>query len=157
MGAYENHGQSDEWFTPRYIFDAPGVWFDLDVAAPPDGPRHVPCVTWISDQSLQKPWHGLVWMNPPFGHQSTKRAWLAKFFEHGNGIALVPDRTRWQEFAPRADMICFVSPKVKFERPDGSRGESPGTGTCLFAAGETAVLSLSRAGLGCCMVGWPEC
>ena len=153
MAAYEAHGESDEWYTPRYIFDALGLRFDMDVAAPVGGPRHVPCLAHIDARAdgLSAPWNGLVWMNPPFGHQRTKREWLARFFGHGNGVALVPDRTSapwWQEFAPLADAVCFVSPKIKFERPDGSTGESPGTGTCLFSAGRVATDALIRSGLG---------
>lgn len=122
MAAYEKQGESDEWYTPRYIFDALGLQFDLDVASPPEGPRHVPADFFHSEGSLEKTWHGLVWMNPPFGHQSTKVKWMQKFFDHGNGVALLPDRTSapwWQEFAPLADAILFVSPKVKFEMPEG--------------------------------------
>lgn len=151
MAAYEAAGETDEWYTPRYIFDGIGERFDLCVASPPEGPRHVPADAWYSANSLALPWRGFIWMNPPFGHQSTKRKWLAKFFEHGNGIALLPDRTSapwFQEYGPRADAILWVSPKIKFERPDGSRGEWPGTGTSLFAAGERAVKALARSGLG---------
>lgn len=153
MAAYEAAGESDEWYTPKYIFDALGLQFCLDVAAPPGGPRYVPCRWHISPQQdgLRTPWEGLVWMNPPFGHQRHKRAWLRRFFDHGNGVALVPDRTSapwFQEFAPLADAICWVSPKIKFERPDGSIGISPGTGTALFAAGEVAANALDRCGLG---------
>lgn len=156
MAAYEAAGESDEWYTPRYIFDALGLVFDLDVAAPVSGPEgriHVPCravLTPVQD-GLKAPWHGLVWMNPPFGHMRHKRAWLRRFFDHGNGIALVPDRTSapwFQEFAPLADAICWVSPKIKFHRPDGSLGMSPGTGTALLAAGEVAAAALDRCGLG---------
>lgn len=148
MAAYEKQGESDEWYTPRYIFDALGVAFDLDVAAPIEGPRYVPCDHWISEDSLSQDWFGFIWMNPPFGHQSTKRKWLRKFFDHGNGIALLPDRTSapwWQEFAPLSDAVLFVSPKVKFERPDGSIGEQPGTGTTLLASGELGVQALKKA------------
>lgn len=150
MAAYERQGESDEWYTPRYLFDALGVRFDLDVAAPIEGPRYVPCWNWYhqSDRSLEREWYGLVWMNPPFGHQSTKRRWLRKFFDHQCGVALLPDRTSapwWQEFAPLADAILFISPKVKFERPDGSVGEQPGTGTTLFACGQPAMDALIRA------------
>ncbi len=151
MAAYETHGETDEWHTPRYIFDALGERFDLDVAAPVDGPRHVPCGKWISENSLCALWFGFIWMNPPFGHQSTKRLWLRKFFNHENGIALVPDRTSapwFQEFAPRASVICWVSPKIKFERADGSLGESPGTGTALLGSGDFARAALIRCKLG---------
>jgi len=151
VAAYEAAGESNDWFTPRYIFDGIGQQFDLDVAAPVDGPRHVPAAKWYAADSLTLPWHGFVWMNPPFGHQSTKRAWLSKFFAHGSGIALVPDRTSapwFQEYGPKADAILWVAPKIKFERPDGSIGESPGTGTALFAAGRRAVEALRQSGLG---------
>lgn len=148
MPAYEAAGQTDDWFTPRYIFDALGERFDLDVAAPKEGPRHVPADRWLWERGDVQPWEGFVWMNPPFGHQRHKLVWLGRFFAHGNGIALVPDRTSapwFQSFAPHADAILWVSPKIKFERPDGSRGESPGTGTALFAVGERAAAALRRA------------
>jgi hypothetical protein len=148
MAAYEKQGESDEWYTPRYIFEALSVSFDLDVASPPEGPRYVPAEKWFSEMSLERDWFGFIWMNPPFGHQSTKRNWLRKFFDHGNGIALLPDRTSapwWQEFAPLSDAVLFVSPKVKFERPDGSIGEQPGTGTTLLASGPKGVEALKRA------------
>ena len=148
MAAYESAGETDEWYTPKYIFDAIGEHFDLDVACPPEGPRHTPATSFFCEGALERTWFGFVWMNPPFGHQSTKRKWLRKFFAHGNGIALVPDRTSapwFQEFAPLADAVLWVSPKIKFERPDGTIGDSPGTGTSLLAAGDRAVRALVRA------------
>lgn len=151
MAAYEAAGESNEWYTPRYIFDALGERFDVDVACPPTGPRHVPADAYFSERALESDWRGFVWMNPPFGHMRHKRQWLAKFFAHGNGIALVPDRTSapwFQEYGPIADAICWVAPKIKFERPDGSRGEWPGTGTALLASGERAVAALVRSRLG---------
>ena len=143
MAAYEKQGKSDEWYTPKYIFDALGLKFSIDVAAPIEGPLHVPCYNWYHriDNALLRQWYGTIWMNPPFGHQSTKRKWMAKFVAHGDGIALLPDRTSapwWQEFAGLSDAVLFISPKVKFIRPDGSVGEQPGTGTTLFACGQTA-------------------
>lgn len=154
MSAYERAGESDEWYTPPHVFAALGVGFDVDVAAPADR-THVctPAAAFITERSLDRTWHGFVWMNPPFGHQATKRAWLTKFFHHGNGIALTPDRTSapwFQEAWARADLVMFT-PKLKFIRPNGSVGESPGTGTCLWAAGQRAVEALhnaERAGLG---------
>lgn len=151
MSAYQRAGESDEWFTPRHIFDALGVTFDLDVASPPEGPRYVPARRWYCRDSLESDWFGFVWMNPPFGHQRQKREWLQKFFDHGDGIALLPDRTSapwWQEFAPLSDAVQFVTPKVKFERPDGTIGDSPGNGTTLFAAGKRGADALAQSGLG---------
>ena len=152
----KNSHKSAEWYTPAWVFELLGLTFDLDPSSPHDMETVVPAETkyTIFDHGLKKEWFGRVWMNPPFGHQSTKRAWLEKFFLHGNCIALLPDRTSapwWQEFAGCPDLICFVSPKVKFERPDGTYGEQPGTGTCLFAAGEAATKALLQSGLGVCL------
>jgi hypothetical protein len=148
MSAWEAAGQSDEWYTPPHIFTALGEVFDLDVAAPLGGPPHVPCTGWITQESLSAEWGGFVWMNPPFGGRNALVPWLDKFFAHGNGIALTPDRTSapwFQDSLHRCDAILFVAPKVKFERPDGSIGGSPGHGVALFAAGERATLALRRA------------
>ena len=133
---------------PRYVFDALGCTFDLDVSAPAEGPRYVPALRWFWEHGIEREWRGFVWMNPPFGHQRTKRLWLAKFIKHGNGVALLPDRTSapwWQWAAPQMDAFLFVSPKIKFERPDGSLGTQPGTGTVLMALGPDAVRALHKA------------
>lgn len=94
MSPWEGPGKSDEWHTPKYIFDALGVTFDLDVSAPRTiGPRHVPCRDFISEESLSRDWAGMIWMNPPFGGRNGIVPWLDKFIANGSGIALVPDRT----------------------------------------------------------------
>lgn len=160
MSAWEDNGKSDEWYTPKYILDALDVTFDLDVAAPASGPMHVPTHKYLSshDCGLTQEWHGLVWMNPPFGGRNGLVPWLDKFFAHGNGIALTPDRTSapwWQDANRKADATLFIAGKVKFVRPDGSEGNSPSTGTTLFASGYRAVIALKDAeynGLGTCMV-----
>lgn len=149
MSAWEAAGKTDEWYTPKYIFDALGCQFDMDVAAPNDGPRHVPTSRWLSKNALLREWEGFVWMNPPFGGRNGIAPWLAKLFRHGDGIALTPDRTSapwFQEYAPQASALLFVAPKVKFERPDGSVGRSPGCGTVLMAAGPRGQAALLRAG-----------
>ena len=151
MSAWETEGQSDEWYTPRYIFDALGCRFDLDVAAPEVGPQHVPCDGWLWTESLDQPWYGLIWMNPPYGKRGALAPWLEKFVKHNNGLALVPDRTSapwFQRFAPLMDSVLFVAPKIKFERPDGTLGKSPGTGSALFALGGQAAQALRRCNLG---------
>lgn len=152
MGYWENEGQSDEWYTPKYIFDALGETFDMDVAAPTLGKgTHVPTNKWCSRGGLLVHWTGFIWMNPPFGGRNGLVPWLDKFFTHGNGIALTPDRTStdwWQDAALRADATLFIRGKIKFERPDGSVGKSPSNGTTLFAAGPRAVAALERSNLG---------
>jgi hypothetical protein len=149
-------GQTDEWYTPRYVFEAMGARFDLDVAAPrAEIPADDFCTSAIVANSLAHPWRGFVWMNPPFGKRNGLAVWLAKFFDHGNGVALTPDRTSapwWQEYAPKADAVLFVREKIKFIKPDGTTGDQPGTGTALLAAGPRgfqALANANAAGLGC--------
>lgn len=146
-------GRSNEWMTPASVFDALGVRFDLDVAAPRDGPLHVPTSRWISTNSLEHDWDGFIWMNAPFGKRNGLWPWLAKFFDHGNGIALTPDRTSAPWFHDawrRADAIMFCR-KTPFLLPTGKRAGSPAFGTALWAAGPRAVAALrhaQRAGFG---------
>ena len=147
-------GATDEWYTPKYIFDALGEHFDIDVAAPNGGPLHVPTAGWFSSWSLDVPWVGFVWMNPPFGGRNGLVPWLNKFFDHGNGIALTPDRSSapwWQDAALKCDGLLNTRGKVRFIRPDGSEGKSPNCETTLWASGERAVdalINAQGAGLG---------
>lgn len=149
MASWETVGATDEWYTPPEVFEALGCSFDLDVAAP-QRDTHVPtrqCFT-VTDDGLRCNWRGFVWMNPPFGGRGALAPWLDKFFDHGSGIALTPDRTSapwFQEAWRRADAVLFVCDKIKFIRPDGSRGKQPGTGTALWASGAQAVAALERA------------
>lgn len=148
MSHWESEGQTDEWYTPKYVFDAMETYFDMDVAAPVEGPLNVPCREWISEDSLERPWRGFVWMNPPFGGRNGLVPWLHKFKEHGQGVALVPDRTSapwWQDMAEWCDSVLFVSGKIKFIRPDGSHGRSPSVGTTLVARGYLGRVALAQA------------
>ncbi len=147
MSHWEAAGKSDEWYTPKWIFDALGCVFDMDVAAPEAGPLHVPCLRWLYADALLCQWEGFVWMNSPFEGRNGLEPWLAAFVEHGNGIALTPDRTSapwFQKWAPRAHRLLFL-PKVRFIRPDGSEGKSPSCGTVLWGIGEQAVNALENA------------
>lgn len=158
MGEWEQHSNNNDYYTPKYIFDALYVVFDLDVAAPVDRTYcHVPAKEFITEDSLNKEWKGFVWMNPPWSGRGNKEAWLDKIKAHGSGIALVPDRTSapwWQKAAREADAMLFVDGKIKFIRPDGSIAKQPGTGTVLFGYGAKAVDRLKLAGqkgLGYCI------
>jgi hypothetical protein len=152
-------GATDEWYTPPHVFEAMGVIFDLDVASP-EGlcPADDHCGDAFTLDGLETDWFGFVWMNPPFGGRNGIVPWLEKFFAHGDGVALVPDRTSapwWQTYAAKADAILFVSPKLKFIGADGQPGKSPAQGTALLAAGRNGVVALEnaeRAGLGLAFV-----
>lgn len=148
MSAWETAGATDEWYTPRCVFEALGCEFDLDVAAPLNN-GHVPARHNFTklDDGLRCNWRGFVWMNPPFGGRNGLAPWLDKFFAHGNGIALTPDRTSapWFQSAwSRADAVLFTR-KLRFLRPDGTEGKSPSNGTALWAMGPQSSTALDRA------------
>lgn len=155
MSAWETGGKSNEWYSPKYFFDAMQVEFDQDVASPVDRTYCcVPAKEFITENSLEKEWRGFVWMNPPFGSRNSIGLWLDKLYSHGSGIGLTPDRTScpwWQKAAREANCVLLISRKVKFIRPDGTLGGSPSTGTSLFGYGkmaEMALINASSNGLG---------
>lgn len=142
-------GKTDEWYTPPHVFETMGLMFDVDAASPG---RHVtpwiPARAFLTYASLERAWCGCVWLNAPFGGRNGLAPWLAKFFDHGSGVALVPDRTSapwWQDYAPRADVALAVRGKLKFIGADGKPGTSPAQGTTLLAIGELGCNALSRA------------
>lgn len=141
-------GATDEWYTPKHVFDALGCSFTMDVASPNPPVPWIPTSRYLWSDSLQQPWDGFVWMNPPFGGRNGIAPWLSKFFAHGDGIALTPDRTStpwWNFYAEMAHKILFISPKLKFIGPNGRPGNSPAQGTSLMAVGTRGAAALHRA------------
>lgn len=142
-------GATDEWYTPPHVFTALGCAFDVDVASPGASVTPwIPAGRFLTHSGLETVWHGLIWMNPPFGGRNALVPWLDKFIRHGCGIALVPDRTSapwWQQAAPEMDAMLFVAPKIRFIGQDGEAGRSPDQGTTLMALGTLAVSALHSA------------
>ena len=57
-------GASDDWYTPARVFEALGTTFDLDVAAPPEGPGQ-----WTGDERII-----------PFADEAEAFAWAQENF-----------------------------------------------------------------------------
>lgn len=142
-------GATDEWYTPKYVFDALETEFDVDVASPGYGiTPWIPARSFITESSLETYWNGFIWMNPPFGKRNGLIPWLEKFKNHKNGICLIPDRTSapwWQKYVVYMDYVLFVSPKIKFIGKDGKEGKSPAQGTCLMSIGYKGNIALHKA------------
>jgi DNA N-6-adenine-methyltransferase (Dam) len=135
---------NNDWFTPRWIFDAAGLTFDLDVCAPiaPEF-RTCPARRYLTvlDDGLAQPWEGTIWMNPPF---SGPEAWVDKFVEHGSGLALIQamKRAHYRGRLQRAsDALAIID--VQFGRPDGSKGDIPWP-LLIAARGRVCVEALAR-------------
>lgn len=138
---------TDEWYTPKEIIDALGV-FDTDPCAPISPLWQTATQMYNkNDNGLLKNWKGRVWLNPPYSRPLIEQ-FVRKLSEHDNGIALLFNRCDSKMFQDvifeKATAIMFLRGRIKFYRPDGSRGDSPGCGSVLIAFGEDNAEILRR-------------
>ena len=133
---------SDDYYTPKHIFDALALKFDLDVCAPPGGVPWLPADRYytVEDNGLAQPWSGRVWMNPPY---SQATVWVRRFMEHAHGIALMCHaKSAWHPLL-WADADACAVPYVYFDFVGGSIA-SP----VWFAAyGDECVDAIGRVGV----------
>lgn len=128
------HLDTERWQTPPEIFNPllREFHFDLDAAADWET-RRLPL--YLTDALGPDGWPGTsIWLNPPYGRKLepfVRRACA----EAGKGktvVALIPFRCRgswWHECViGKAEEVRCVRKRIKFIRPDGSRGNF--TGSC---------------------------
>lgn len=128
--AVHKSSEEDEWLTPPEIVagvvEVLGA-VDLDPCSNTFGEPAVPAASRFTeaDDGLASPWHGRVYMNPPYG--AAIGAWVEKLrAEHAGGtvteaIALVPARTDTAWFAALRDCaVCFVRGRLRFSGSDNS-------------------------------------
>ena len=140
---------TDEQYTPKWIFDALNVEFDLDVCAPEGGVNYIPAKKHYSivDNALMQNWEGFVWMNPPF---SEGGIWHEKFANHANGICLCPmSKSAWfYDLWNKPDVsILMIKPSMRFVKPDGKLN-SIFMPIVLAAMGSQGRMALLNSGLG---------
>jgi len=140
---------SNDYYTPKWVFDVLELQFDIDVCAPAQGIPWIPAKRWFSqaDDGLAQDWGGeFVWMNPPY---SQPTAWAEKFVENANGLALMPTaRSDWFNFMwAETDSVTIMPVKKQFERPN-EQSKTIAFHTMLFAMGSKAVDSLHKSKLG---------
>lgn len=134
-------GSSDEYATPQWLWrklSRPLDGFDLDAASGAEPTPIAETRFTAEDDGLSQAWHGDVWLNPPFGDQSSvgggKRGeWLTKA---RNEIArdevrtvtiLLPVDTStqwWHQHVAEASVICFLDGRLNYESPDEEGGTS---------------------------------
>lgn len=141
--------RNDRWLTPLTIIHALGT-FDLDPCAAPG--HDTALEMWTPEavgDGLSLPWHGRVWMNPPYGRES--RVWMERLAAHGTGTALIPVATGtklWQEVVfPTATGILFYRHRVTFLHPKDEKGGmvSPAASALIaFGTDDAAALRRSR-------------
>ena len=136
---------SDEWYTPRSLFDQLDIEFDLDPASCPPELSAVPAARFytVEDDGLSLPWEGRVWMNPPF---SKPTPWVNRFIEHGHGIALLPSTStgRWvDKMWADCDGVVLCRP-FAFTRGDDTVHPPAPFRSILWAMGQDCVEAISR-------------
>ena len=124
--------ETNEWYTPQPLYDELNKEFDftLDPCCTKESAK---CKVWFTkkDDGLNKNWmNHTVFMNPPYGREI--KHWIKKAYESSlNGatvIALIPARTDtsyWHDYIfNKAKDIRFLRGRIKFEREDGTIGDS---------------------------------
>lgn len=147
--SFQRTESSDEWHTPKYIMAGLGT-FDLDPCAPSrEFYTAKECYT-KEDDGLVKPWHGRVWLNPPYSRKLIA-PFIKKMAEYGNGVALIFNRmdiALWHDVIfPTANAMLILKGRLKFYRPDGTCVDSAGCGSVLVAWGEDNAMALQNCGL----------
>ena len=137
---------SDDYYTPKWVFDALGLEFDTDPAQPIGGCSWIPVKQYFTvlDDGLAQEWKGRVWLNPPY---SKPNDWIERFIDHGNGVCLVQfSRAKWfVRLWQMADGIVALPHNMKFQTPrDGEKGIF--MPVALFAMGADNVAALAKFG-----------
>lgn len=141
--------KSVEWYTPKWIFDAMGIEFDMDPSSPHDHETFVPATKKLTkfDDGLSQLWLGRVWMNPPYGKETGE--WMSKFCQHRNGICLVFSRTdaQWfQNALDKCDAVLLLAGRISFipGHENKHKASRSGAGSAMFACGDECVKAMHK-------------
>jgi len=154
------HFTSDtpEWYTPPAIIETVVDFFDaidLDPCSNSKSTPNVPAAQhWTQDDNgLIAPWHGRVYVNPPYGREIG--GWVARAVhayerrEIEAAILLVPARTDTEWFRRLRDFpICFIGGRVRFIGPDGEADAAPFPSALIYIGDETERYARTVAHLG---------
>lgn len=123
---------NNEWYTPEHYIAAARLVMgdiDLDPASCALANKTVKAKKYYGkdEDGLVKPWHGNVWLNPPYAQPLiNKFADKVCQREFDQAIVLVNNatETKWfQALASQADAMCFPSTRIKFVGPEGAVGQ----------------------------------
>ncbi len=129
-----NSSTSMKWQTPTEIlealYEAFGI-FDVDPCSPSANRASAPVKASVhyteADDGLSLPWHGTVFINPPYGR--ALRMWVAKAEAEvrcGNArtvVALIPARTDtryWHEHIAGTATVFFLRGRLTFGSADAA-------------------------------------
>jgi len=135
---------SDERYTPSWVFEHMALTFDVDPCSPGEGAGDcVPARHKITKEQdgLSADWYGLVWVNPPF---SNATEFADRFIAHADGVFLGPvANSRWAQDMFDASNLVWLCRDFAFTHPThaGKRSSMP---LMFCAIGQTATVGLHR-------------
>lgn len=145
------HQGENIWFTPPELINKLGFLFDMDVCTVSYRPFDIARTNIEYDKGecgLSTHWHGLVWMNPPYGKEI--EPFINKFKNHSDGIALVFARmgTPWmQDWVKSGNGIFFLRKRIAFISKDGKKGSNAGADSCFLYRGKLASEIIENSGI----------
>lgn len=157
MSSHQSHAsQTDVWLTPPWVFEQLEIKFDLDPCCIPHMPWRTASTMFADGHTdgLTEPWHGRVWLNPPY---SEVGRWMSRMSKHGDGIAMVFARTetKWwfSDVWNRASTILFMRSRPHFHHADGQRAKgNSGCPVALVSYGSECASLLCKSKISGCLV-----
>lgn len=147
---------SDERYTPKWVFDHLGILFDTDPCSPVEGGDFVPALVkhTANVDGLAQEWRGTVWVNPPF---SRATEFADRFIAHGNGVFLGPvANSRWATDMINAADLVWLCRDFAFVHPThaGRRSSMPLMFCAIGSHAAEALRRLATSGAhsGCLLV-----
>jgi len=146
----EQDPSKNEYGTPPDLWRRlanPVDGFDVDPCSGAESTPIAPTRYTKDDDGLRKPWHGDVFVNPPWssnGDASAKEQWLSKCRAEAKSddvdsvVVLLPSDTSagwFHEHVMAADVVCFYGPgRISFEGAD----RNPSFGILIIIYGDNA-------------------
>lgn len=132
---------SVEWYTPAWLIDLAretmgGI--DLDPASSEQAQRTVKAGAFYTaaEDGYSKPWHGRIWLNPPFSETPRWVRRLTAACADGDvtqAVLLVNSAPGygWWEALYRVRPVCLLSKRVAFVNADGTCSGQAKKGTTI--------------------------
>lgn len=163
-GPHVSHNSGEnEWYTPPHIIEAARRVMgsiDFDPASSALANKTVAAEMFCTAQmdGLKQPWHGNVWMNPPYSQplcadfcDAAAKKGEAGEFEQACVLVNNATETAWfQSLLAVASAACFLKGRVKYLDSSGQPANSPLQGQAVIylgAHGQEFATEFRRLGL----------
>ena len=143
-----NNSGNNEWYTPLDIIARARLVMgdiDLDPASSEVANRTVQAAKFYTaeDNGLAHPWHGRVWMNPPYAQplmadfaEAVSSKYASQEIEQACVLVNNGTETQWfQRMLQVADAVCFPRGRIRFVDPEGKPSGAPLQGQAILYFG----------------------